>query len=60
MRLSGLTRALEADLQLDTEGDWAEVDLIVSKGPLVRTQNALLYSLYKQREFPSLSCEALG
>ncbi|ORY89421.1 WD40-repeat-containing domain protein [Leucosporidium creatinivorum] len=31
------------------EGDWAEVDLIVSKGPLVRTQNALLYSLYKQQ-----------
>ncbi|SGY94154.1 BQ5605_C037g11633 [Microbotryum silenes-dioicae] len=32
------------------EGDWAEVDQIVSKGPLVRTQNALLYSLYRQRE----------
>ncbi|KDE08948.1 hypothetical protein MVLG_01038 [Microbotryum lychnidis-dioicae p1A1 Lamole] len=31
------------------EGDWAEVDQIVSKGPLVRTQNALLYSLYRQQ-----------
>ncbi|KAK4053933.1 hypothetical protein OIO90_003770 [Microbotryomycetes sp. JL221] len=30
------------------DGDWAEVDQIVSKGPLVRTQNALLYALYKQ------------
>jgi hypothetical protein len=48
--LGGSTRWLEADLQLGAEGDWAEVDLIVSKGPLVRTQNALLYSLYKQRE----------
>lgn len=33
------------------DGDWAEVDQIVGTGkPLVRTQNALLYSLYKQRE----------
>ncbi|SCV71988.1 BQ2448_4682 [Microbotryum intermedium] len=31
------------------EGDWAEVDQLVSKGPLVRTQNALLYSLYRQQ-----------
>lgn len=33
-----------------TDGDWTEVDQIVSKGPLVKTQNALLYALYKQRE----------
>lgn len=36
---------------LGTDGDWTEVDQIVSK-PLVRTQKALLYSLYKQRESP--------
>ncbi|KAK4054467.1 hypothetical protein OIV83_000961 [Microbotryomycetes sp. JL201] len=31
------------------DGDWTEVDQIVSQGPLVRTQNALLYALYKQQ-----------
>lgn len=36
-----------------TEGEWADVDKIVSRGPLVRTQNALLYALYKQRELCS-------
>lgn len=30
------------------DGDWAEVDQILSK-PLVRTQKALLYSVYKQQ-----------